>query len=92
MFEVARTRFGHNTHWDPPQFVGREAVGSIDWQTMQTTEVTKTTVPSKLADLRGVPLAEMATLSTVTFDEALGRVIPDPQTTPAPGAKFSSAI
>jgi hypothetical protein len=59
---------------------------------MQTTEVTKTTVPSKLADLRGVPLAEMATLSTVTFDEALGRVIPDPQTIPAPGAKFSSAI
>jgi hypothetical protein len=59
---------------------------------MQTTEVMRTTVPSKLADLRGVPLAEMPTLSTVTFDEALGRVILAPQTTPAPGAAFSSAI
>jgi hypothetical protein len=59
---------------------------------MQTTEVMKTTVPSKLADLRDVPLAEVATRSTVIFDEALGRVIPAPQATPAPGAKFNSAI
>jgi len=59
---------------------------------MQITEVMKTTVPSKLADLRDVPLAAMATLSTVTTDETLGRVIPAPQTIPAPGAKFGSAI
>jgi hypothetical protein len=59
---------------------------------MQTTEATKTTVPSKLADLRDVPLAEMPTMSTVTRDEALGRVIPALQTIPAPGAKFGSAI
>ena len=61
-------------------------------RTMQTTEVMKTTVTSKLADLRDVPLAEMPTLSTVTIDEALGRVMPHPQTTPALGAKFNSAI
>jgi hypothetical protein len=59
---------------------------------MQITEVMKTNVPSKLADLRDVPLAAMATLSTVTTDETLGRVIPAPQTIPAPGAKFGSAI
>jgi hypothetical protein len=34
----------------------------------------------------------MPTLSTVTLDEALGRVMRDPQAAPAPGAKFSSAI
>jgi hypothetical protein len=59
---------------------------------MQTTEVMKAPVPSKLADLRDVPLAEMATLSTVTFDEAHGRVIPNRQATLAPAAKFNSAI
>jgi hypothetical protein len=59
---------------------------------MQTTEVMKTTVPSKLADLRDVPLAEMPTLSTVTVDEEIGRVIPNRQATPAPAAKFNSAI
>ena len=32
-------------------------------------------VPSKLVDLRDVPLAEMPILSTVTLDEALGCVI-----------------
>jgi hypothetical protein len=59
---------------------------------MLATKVMKTTVPSKVADLRDVPLAAMATLNTVTTDEALGRVIPAPHTTPAPGAKFGSAI
>jgi hypothetical protein len=34
----------------------------------------------------------MPTLSTVTIDETLGRVMPHPQTTPALGAKFNSAI
>jgi hypothetical protein len=58
---------------------------------MQTTEVMKMPVPSKLADLRDVPLAEMPTLSTVTLDEARGRVIPNRQQTPAL-ATFNSAI
>lgn len=59
---------------------------------MQTTDLIRTTVPSKLVDLRDVPLAEMPTLSTVTLDEALGRVIPDSQVAPVPVAAFSSAI
>ena len=59
---------------------------------MQTTEDISTTVPSKLADLRNVPLAEMPNLSIVTLDEALGRVIPDPQADAMPAAAFQSAI
>jgi hypothetical protein len=59
---------------------------------MLATKVMDTTVPSKITDHRDVPLAAMATLNAVTTDEALGRVIPAPQTTPAPGAKFGSAI
>ena len=45
---------------------------------MQTTVDTRMIVPSKLADLRDVPLAELPILSTVTLDEPLGRVISDP--------------
>jgi hypothetical protein len=59
---------------------------------MQTTEDTRTMVPSKLADLRDVPLAELPILSMVTLDEALSRVIPDPQDAAAPVAAFQSAI
>jgi FXSXX-COOH protein len=59
---------------------------------MQTTEIMKMTVPSKLADLRDVPLAEMPTRSTVTLDEALDRVVPNQQATRAPAATFNSAI
>jgi hypothetical protein len=58
---------------------------------MQTTEVMKTSVLSKQADLRDVPLAEMPTLSAVIRNEALGRVIPNRQQTPAL-ATFNSAI
>lgn len=57
---------------------------------MQTTVDTRMIVPSKLADLRDVPLAELPILSTVTLDEPLGRVISDPQA--AVRAAFSSAI
>jgi FXSXX-COOH protein len=59
---------------------------------MQTTGDIGTTVPSKQADLRNVPLAEIPTLNTVTLDEALGRVMPDPQAAPVPVAAFNSAI
>jgi len=60
---------------------------------MQTVEDTRTAVPSKLADLRDVPLAEMPTLSRATLDEALGRVVPGPeQVAPVPVAAFQSAI
>ena len=60
--------------------------------TVPSTEDISTTVPSKLADLRDVPLAEMPNLSTVTLDEALGRVVPDPQADTLPAAAFQSAI
>lgn len=59
---------------------------------MQATELIRTTIPSKLVDLRDVPLAEIPSLSTVTLTEAPGRVIPDPQMVPVPGALFSSSI
>lgn len=59
---------------------------------MQTTEDISTTVTSKLADLRDVPLAEMPNLSIVTLDEALGRVMPDPRAGALPAAAFQSAI
>jgi len=59
---------------------------------MQSTEDISITVPSKLADLRDVPLAEMPTLSMVTLDEVFGRIIPDPKASPTPGAAFNSAI
>jgi FXSXX-COOH protein len=60
---------------------------------MQTVEDIRTAVPSKLADLRDVPLAEMPTLSRATLDETLGRVVRGPeQVAPVPVAAFQSAI
>jgi len=60
---------------------------------MQTIEDIAVAVPSKLADLRDVPLAEMPTLSGATLEEALGRVVPGPeQVAPVPVAAFQSAI
>jgi hypothetical protein len=59
---------------------------------MQTTEDTRMMVPSKLADLRDVPLAEMPSLSMVTLDDALGRAVRDPRAAAVPAAAFSSAI
>ena len=79
------------TYWSGAG-VGSGAYGEIGWHAMQTTEDTRMMVPSKLADLRDVPLAELPILSTVTLDEALGRVIPDPHAAAVPVAAFSSAI
>jgi len=60
---------------------------------MQTVEDIRTTVPSKLADLRDVPLAEMPTRSRPTLDETLSRVVPGlEQVAPVPVAAFQSAI
>jgi hypothetical protein len=59
---------------------------------MQTTEIMKMTVPSKLADLRDVPLAERPTRSTATLDEPLGRVVPNWRATLAPAATFNYVI
>ena len=60
---------------------------------MQTVEDIRTTVPSKIADLRDVPLAELPTLSRATLEETLGRVVPGPeQVAPVPVAAFQSAI
>ena len=47
-------------------------------------------VPSKLADRRDVPLAELPILSMVTLDEAL--VVPGAPGAAAPVAAFSSSI
>ena len=58
---------------------------------MQTTEDTRMMDPSKLADRRGAPLAEMPILSMVTLDEVLGFAIPNGQPA-APVAAFNSAI
>lgn len=57
---------------------------------MQITDDVKVVIPSKLADLRDVPLAAMPSLSTVTR-AALGRVAPEQQIASVPVA-FQSAI
>jgi FXSXX-COOH protein len=50
-------------------------------------------VPSKLPDLRGLPLADLPGLDAATLGEAVGRVIPDAeQAAPIPVAAFQSAI
>jgi FXSXX-COOH protein len=50
------------------------------------------TVSSALIDLRQVPLTEMPTLPTVSFDQALQRVLPGSPVAPVPVAAFGSAI
>jgi FXSXX-COOH protein len=71
---------------------GSGAYGEIGGHAMQTTEDTSRTVPSKLANLRDVPLAELPAMNMATLDEALGRLIADPQAVAAPVAAFQSAI
>lgn len=72
--------------------VGSGADGEIGWHAMQTTVDTRMMIPSKLADLRDVPLAELPIPSTVTLDEERGRVMPGLRAAPAPIAAFQSAI
>jgi hypothetical protein len=51
-------------------------------------------VSSVLLDLRNVPLVEIPTLTPVTLDKTLQRVLDHPRslTAPVPVAAFSSAI
>jgi hypothetical protein len=49
-------------------------------------------IASALIDFRQVPLAEMLTLTPITLDKALQRVMPDTLTAPLPVAAFGSAI
>jgi hypothetical protein len=59
---------------------------------MQTTDDTSTMVVSKLADLRAVPLAELLTRVTVTFDDAQAHAVQESQEAAMPVVAFSSAI
>jgi FXSXX-COOH protein len=58
---------------------------------MQITDNAKVVIPSKLADLRDVPLAAMPALSTATR-AALGRVTPEQQQVVSAPVAFQSAI
>jgi hypothetical protein len=59
---------------------------------MQITDLIRTAaVPSNLADLRDVPLADLPDLGAI-LDKALSGVMPDPQAALVPVAAFSSAI
>jgi len=54
---------------------------------------TSEAVPSRLTDLRDVPLADLPALSTAALEETLSRVVPDAdQVAPVPVAAFQSAI
>ena len=60
---------------------------------MSTDTTVLARVPSKLADLRSVSLADMPDLDAATLDEAVGRVIPDSErAAPVTVAAFQSAI
>jgi FXSXX-COOH protein len=48
--------------------------------------------PSALADLRDVPLAEMAALGTGVLGRTIGRVLPDSSAEAVPVAAFQSSI
>ncbi len=47
---------------------------------------------SGVADLRGIPLAEMPALGLDVLGRTIGRVLPDPSVSPVPVAAFQSAI
>ena len=60
---------------------------------MSTDTTVLARVPSKLADLRSVSLADMPMMDPVTLGEAVGRVIPDAeQAAPVTVAAFQSAL
>lgn len=46
-------------------------------------------VPSKLADLSGVPLGD---IGVADLEQMLGRLLPDPKAKPVPVAAFNSAL
>ena len=60
---------------------------------MSTDTTVLARVPSKLADLRSVSLADMPGLDPAALSEAVGRVIPDAErVAPVTVAAFQSAI
>jgi hypothetical protein len=64
------------------------------WRAMQSTPGTGMDVPSEQADLRGVPLPDMAAAAPMAVDIVLGRVLSVPAgvAVPAHGMSFSSCI
>jgi FXSXX-COOH protein len=59
---------------------------------MTVTDELRRAVPSELADLREVPLADVPDLDADTLESVLGRLLPEPAATPVPVAAFNSAI
>jgi len=59
---------------------------------MIATDEKKTEYLSDLADLRQVPLADMATLSGDALESALRRLVPAPIAGQVPVAAFNSSI
>jgi FXSXX-COOH protein len=55
-----------------------------------TTEERPTAIPSKLTDLRGIPLDEMPELNAGILGEAIKRILPESPSVPV--AAFNSAI
>jgi FXSXX-COOH protein len=59
---------------------------------MVPTEELRPAFPSALADLRGIPLAEMPALSLDLLGRTIGRALPDSVANPVPVAAFQSSI
>jgi FXSXX-COOH protein len=59
---------------------------------MNATDGKRSEVSSDLADLRGVPLAEVPTLSDDVLGSALRRLVPAPLARQVPVAAFNSSI
>jgi FXSXX-COOH protein len=75
--------FGHQQRHLPPNLIGGQ---------MPSTTELRPAVTSSLADLRGVPLGEVAVLTEPAFDEAIMRILPESPVAPVPVAAFQSAI
>lgn len=59
---------------------------------MAPTEQLRPSVPSAMADLRDVPLAEMPALGLELLGRTVSRALPDPVATAVPVAAFQSSI
>jgi FXSXX-COOH protein len=60
---------------------------------MPSTTELRPAVPSSFADLRDVPLGNIAALTESAVDEVIARILPEePQVAPVPVAAFQSAI
>lgn len=57
---------------------------------MITIEEDRSTVPSSLVDLSGIPLEDMSALSEDLLERAIGRVLPEAPAVPV--AAFQSSI